>query len=91
MSGVSSGLGRGAGGDGGGEAAGTQLSARNRLKGTVTAITLAAVMAEVTVDIGDGTTIVAAVTRSSVEQLALRQGPVVVAVVKATDVLIGTR
>lgn len=68
-----------------------ELSARNQLPGTVQAITLGNVMAEVTIDIGDGKTIVAAVTRGSVEQLGLRQGSPVVAVIKATEVMIGTR
>jgi len=68
-----------------------ELSARNQLPGTVTAITLGSVMAEVSIDIGDGKTIVAAVTRSSVAQLGLREGSSVVAVIKATEVMIGTR
>jgi molybdopterin-binding protein len=48
-------------------------------------------MAEVTVDIGDGKTVVAAVTRNSAEHLGLAEGQVVVAVVKATEVMIGKR
>lgn len=46
-------------------------------------------MAEVTVDIGDGKEIVAAVTRASVERLGLTEGTEVVAIIKATEVLIG--
>jgi molybdate transport system regulatory protein len=68
-----------------------ELSARNQLPGTVTALTLGTVMAEVTIDIGGGQTIVAAVTRHAVEQLGLREGSPVVAVIKATEVMIGTR
>ena len=66
-----------------------ELSARNQLPGTVAAITLGTVMAEVAIDIGNGRTIVAAVTRASVEALGLREGDEVVAVVKATEVMIG--
>jgi molybdate transport system regulatory protein len=65
-----------------------ELSARNQLKGTVTAVTVGTIMAEVTVDIG-GQKIVAAVTRGSVERMQLQPGDQVTAVIKATEVLIG--
>ena len=65
-----------------------QLSARNQLSGTVRSVTLGAVMAEVMVDIG-GQEIVAAITRASAESLGLREGDQVIAVIKATEVLIG--
>ena len=41
-----------------------RLSTRNQLQGTVTAVALGGIMAEVTVDIG-GQTIVAAITREA--------------------------
>jgi molybdopterin-binding protein len=59
------------------------------LAGTVKTIALGGVMAEVTVDIGDGKEIVAAVTRASVERLGLQEGSAVVAIIKATEVMIG--
>jgi molybdopterin-binding protein len=65
------------------------LSARNQLKGTVKSVKLGAVMSEVVVAIG-GQEIVAAITRGSVERLALQEGMEAIAVVKATDVMIGT-
>jgi molybdopterin-binding protein len=65
-----------------------RLSARNQLPGRVTAVHLDAVMAEVTIDIGD-TRVVAAITRISAEQLELRAGDAVTAVIKATDILVG--
>ena len=65
-----------------------QISARNQLKGTVTAVKHGAVMSEVEVDVG-GQTIVAAITRSSAESLDLKQGDSVTAIVKATEVMIG--
>jgi len=68
-----------------------ELSARNQLAGKVTAINLGGVMAEVTVDIGDGKEIVAAVTRASVETLGVQVGSDVVAVIKATEVMIGKK
>jgi len=66
-----------------------ELSARNQLTGTITAINLGGVMAEVTIDIGDGQTIVSAITRGSVERMELAVGQQVVAIVKATEVMIG--
>ncbi len=66
-----------------------EVSARNQLAGSVKAIKLGGVMAEVTIDIGNGKEIVAAVTRGSVEHMALTVGAPVVAIIKATEVLIG--
>jgi molybdopterin-binding protein len=66
-----------------------EVSARNQLAGKVKKVLLGGVMAEVTVDIGDGKEIVAAVTRASVERLGLTEGTEVVAIIKATEVLIG--
>jgi len=65
-----------------------QLSARNQLKGTVTNVTTAAVMAEVVVDIG-GQEVVAAITRGSAETLELTAGDDVTVVIKATEVILG--
>jgi len=65
------------------------LSARNQLKGTVKSVKLGAIMSEVVVEIG-GQEIIAAITRGSVERLAVQEGMEAIAVVKATDVMIGT-
>jgi molybdate transport system regulatory protein len=65
------------------------ISARNQLPGTVTAITLGAVMAEVTVDVG-GRQLTSVITRGSVERMGLAEGAEVLVVIKATDVLIAT-
>jgi molybdopterin-binding protein len=65
-----------------------ETSARNQLKGTVVSVSLGTVMAEVTVDV-NGATIVAAITKESAERLGLAEGQSVVALVKATDVMIG--
>jgi molybdopterin-binding protein len=66
-----------------------QLSARNQLRGRITTVSLGAVMAEITVDIGGGNSLVSAITRASAESMDLREGMDVVAVIKATEVLIG--
>jgi molybdopterin-binding protein len=64
-----------------------ELSARNQLRGTVREVKLGEVMAEVVVDVG-GQEVVAAITRSSVERLGLKIGDSVLAVMKATEVMI---
>jgi molybdopterin-binding protein len=64
-----------------------ELSARNQLKGKVTKITLGNVMAEVVVQVG-ANEVVSAITRSSVERLGIKVGDEVVAIVKATEVMI---
>jgi molybdate transport system regulatory protein len=66
-----------------------ELSARNQPKGTVKSITLGGIMAEVTIRLADDQEIVSAVTKRSLEMLGLREGNPAIAVIKATDVLVG--
>jgi molybdopterin-binding protein len=63
------------------------LSARNQLKGTVKSVKLGNVAAEVVVEVG-GFEIVSLITRTSAEQLSLKVGDKVTAVIKSTEVLI---
>jgi molybdopterin-binding protein len=63
------------------------LSARNQFKGTVKEVKLGNVMAEVIVSVGS-LEIVAAITRSSAENLKLKPGDAVTAVIKSTEVMI---
>jgi molybdopterin-binding protein len=65
-----------------------QISARNQLRGKVTAVKLGTVMAQVTVQVG-GQEVVSAITRDSVDRLGLKVGDDVVAIVKATEVMLG--
>jgi molybdopterin-binding protein len=65
-----------------------ETGARNQLQGTVKAVSIGAVMAEVIVDV-NGIDVVAAITKDSAERLGLAAGQSVVAIVKATDVMIG--
>jgi molybdopterin-binding protein len=65
-----------------------EISGRNQLRGTVTAVTPGDVMAEVRVRIGEQE-VVSIITRSSAERLGLKAGDTVLAIVKATDVMIG--
>ena len=64
------------------------LSARNRLRGRIAALRVDGLMAEVVLQIG-GQDLVAMITRSSAERLGLAVGDEVLAVIKATEVMIG--
>jgi molybdopterin-binding protein len=63
------------------------LSARNQLTATVKSVKLGNVMAEVVMTLGEFE-LVSAITRGSAEQLNLKAGDSVKAIIKATEVLI---
>jgi molybdopterin-binding protein len=63
------------------------LSARNHLKGTVEEVQLGDVLAHITMRVGDSV-IESVITRRSAEELGLKKGDSVTAVVKATEVMI---
>jgi len=63
------------------------LSARNKLSGQVEEIVLGDIMAHVVVRVG-GNLIESVITRRSAEELKLKKGDTVSAVVKATEVMI---
>jgi len=63
------------------------LSARNHLQGTIEEIKLGDVLAHVTVKVAGGL-IESVITRRSAEEMGLKNGDKVTAVVKATEVMI---
>jgi molybdopterin-binding protein len=63
------------------------ISARNKLQGKIEEIQLGDIMAHVVVRVGDNL-IESAITRRSADELKLKKGDVVTAVVKATEVMI---
>lgn len=63
------------------------ISARNKLRGTIEDVQLGNVMALVTVRVGENV-IESAITRRSAEELHLKKGDTVSAVIKATEVMI---
>ncbi len=65
-----------------------EISARNQLRGRIIGLHLDGVMAEVRLQIGDQE-LVSVITRSSAERLGLAVGDDVLAVIKATEVMIG--
>jgi molybdopterin-binding protein len=70
------------------EDAEVEISARNQLRGRVTAVSFGGVMAEVRIHIGSQD-LVSVITRASVERLGIKVGDDVVAVIKATEVMVG--
>jgi len=66
-----------------------KLSTRNQLKGTVTSITEGAVNAEVILTLPSGTEVVSVITNGAVENLDLKVGDTVYALIKSSSVIIG--
>ena len=66
-----------------------KLSARNQFAGTVTAIRKGVTTTHVQVEVAPGVVFTAAITNESAEELALEIGKPAVAVVKASDVMVG--
>jgi molybdopterin-binding protein len=64
-----------------------KISARNQLRGTVRSINEGAAIANVELDVG-GNRVVASITVEAVRELGLSEGSDVVAVIKASDVLL---
>ncbi len=64
-----------------------RLSARNQLKGTVTAVNEGASIANVEVDVA-GQRIVASITVEAARELGLAAGAEVTAIIKASDVIL---
>ena len=63
------------------------LSARNQLPGVIKSVKLGNVMAEVVVTVGS-LEVVSVITRGSAEEMKLKAGDKVKAVIKSTEVLI---
>ncbi len=66
-----------------------KISARNILKGKVKQVKLGAVNAEVIVELPGGAEIVSIITKESAQNLKLKKGRAVYAVIKASNVMIG--
>ena len=64
-----------------------RVSARNRLPGTVVRVKLGGVMAQITIRVGRQL-VDAVITRDSAEDLGLKKGDRVAALVKSTEVMV---
>jgi molybdopterin-binding protein len=63
------------------------VSARNQLQGEITEIVLGTVMAHVSIRVGENE-IESVITRRSADEMQLKKGDKVTAVIKATEVLV---
>jgi molybdopterin-binding protein len=66
-----------------------KISARNQLAGRVVEVRKGATTAHVKVDLGNGVIVTASITNEAVDDLQLANDDKVVAIIKATDVMIG--
>ena len=66
-----------------------KLSARNMLPGKVVAVNKGATTAHVKIELASGVMMLSSITNEAVEDLALKVGDSVQAVVKSSDVMIG--
>jgi molybdopterin-binding protein len=64
------------------------MSARNRLRGTVTEVRIEGLLAQVELTVTEPARVVAVVTRDAVEDLGLKPGMAATAVVKSTSVMV---
>ena len=66
-----------------------KLSARNQIKGKIVDVKKGETTAHVRIDIGNGVIITSSITNEAVDDLGLKIGDAAIAVIKASDVIIG--
>ena len=66
-----------------------KLSARNQVKGKIVTVKKGQTTAHVQIDVGRGVILTSSVTNEAVEELRLKKGDKVTAIIKASDVKIG--
>ncbi len=65
-----------------------RISARNKLEGTVKSVEKGIVTAKIQIEIKTPTAVTAVITKEAVEELGLKVGDTVEAIVKATGVMV---
>ena len=70
------------------QAGSTRISGRNQLKGTVVEVVIDGLLAKVVLAVGDQH-VTAIITSDAVRELGLKSGDSAVALIKATEVMIG--
>lgn len=71
------------------ELSGAKLSARNVLSGTIAVVKDGAVNSEIALTLSGGSTVIASITRASVDALDLKPGTPASAIIKASNIMIG--
>jgi molybdopterin-binding protein len=67
-----------------------KLSARNQIRGKVVGVEKGQTTGHVRIDIGGGVIVTASITNAAIDDLGLAVGKDAVAVIKASDVMVGT-
>lgn len=65
-----------------------KISGRNQLAGKVREVAVGTIMAKVIVDIGNGQSVTAIITKDAVEDLGVAAGDPVKALIKATSIML---
>jgi molybdopterin-binding protein len=66
-----------------------KLSARNQIPGKIVKVQKGQTTSHVQIDVGGGVIIMASITNEAVDDLKLKQGDKAIAVIKASDVMVG--
>jgi molybdopterin-binding protein len=66
-----------------------KISARNQIRGKVAAVTKGQTTGHVMIDIGHGVVIMSSITNEAIDDLGLAVGDEAVAIIKASDVMVG--
>lgn len=66
-----------------------KISARNQIKGRIIAVQKGQTTAHIHIDIGNDVIVTSSITNESVDDMKLKKGDKVYAVIKASDVMIG--
>ena len=66
-----------------------KLSAGNQIKGKIAEVRKGQTTAHIRIDIGNGVIITSSITNEAVDELGLKSGDSVTAVIKASDVMVG--
>lgn len=64
-----------------------QISGRNKLTGKVVQVTPGSVTGEVQLDIGNGQQVTGVITRRSLDEMQIKEGDQLTALIKATSVM----
>ncbi len=65
-----------------------KLSARNQIKGRIVELHKGQTTAHVQIDIGNGVIVTSSITNEAVDDLGLKNGDQVLAIIKASDVMV---
>lgn len=68
-----------------------KLSARNQLKGKILKVEEGLITSKVVIDLGNGNKITSIISKDAIAELDLKPGDTAYAIIKSTEVIIGTQ